>query len=96
MAATSRSNLKMEDLLAQANFLEGNGTRQAAALRAAMPQPIIDPRNPRHTIDPETGIWPISEWGFEALRGFISNERFARPGDKVIPRTNRAAQRKRT
>ena len=48
-----------------------------------------------HTIDPKTGIWPIREWGFECGRGFVSSERFARPGDKVIKRTNRATQRRK-
>jgi hypothetical protein len=28
-----------------------------------------------HTIDPETGIWPISEWGASCGRGFVNNSR---------------------
>jgi len=53
------------------------------------------PPPPREqTIDAETGIWPISEWGAECARGFVSDSRFARPGDKVIERTNRHTARK--
>ena len=37
------------------------------------------------------GIRPISEWGPECARGFVSNERFARAGmDRVIARTAHA------
>jgi hypothetical protein len=39
-----------------------------------------------HTIDPKTGILPMSEWGAECARGFVSNAHFARAGEKVIPR----------
>jgi hypothetical protein len=31
----------------------------------------------RHTIDPETGIWPIREWGAACGRGFVKNSRSA-------------------
>lgn len=54
-----------------------------------LPNPV------EHTIDPATGIWPIAEWGTECGRGFVSDERFARGGDKVIQRTNRSQQRRR-
>ncbi len=43
--------------------------------------------------DPETGIRPISAWGSECARGFVSNARFSST-DTVIPRTNRATTRK--
>lgn len=52
------------------------------------------PKPVEHTIDPATGIWPIREWGTECGRGFVGNERFARPGEKVIQRSNRAKQRR--
>jgi hypothetical protein len=47
-----------------------------------------DPLNPGKHIDPRTGIWPIEEWGAACQRGFVSHERFARPTDTVIKRTN--------
>lgn len=53
------------------------------------------PEHPGRHLDPETGIFPIHEWAGECRRGFVSNERFARPGDRVIKRTNRSQQRKR-
>ena len=56
--------------------------------------PDDKPPKKEHTIDPEIGIWPMSEWGAECGRGFVSNERFARGGEKVIKRTNRQATRK--
>jgi hypothetical protein len=59
----------------------------------ARPPPPPPSDHPRHTIDPETGIWPISEWGFECARGFVCDERFARPGDRVIKRTGRKHRR---
>ena len=43
--------------------------------------------------DPDSGILPISAWGSECARGFVSNARFS-PSDTVIPRTNRATTRK--
>ena len=46
-------------------------------------------------IDPKTGIRPISEWGSECGRGFVSDARFA--GSKptrVIKRTNRKTTRR--
>jgi hypothetical protein len=52
-----------------------------------------DPNHPGKHIDPQTGIWPICEWGPECRRGFVSSERFARRGDKVIKRTNRNLSR---
>ena len=42
-----------------------------------------------HTINPETGIWPIREWGAACSRGFVGSERFARGGEQVIKRTSR-------
>jgi hypothetical protein len=51
-----------------------------------------DPRHPGKHIDPSTGIWPASEWGYECQRGFISNARFGT--GRVIPRTNRSTLRK--
>jgi len=51
------------------------------------------PKN--RTIDPETRIWPISEWGYECGRGFVSEARFAGDsGTRVIKRTNRNTTRK--
>jgi hypothetical protein len=76
------------DLLAQATALEGNGTRQAAALRATLPQPIIDPANPKHTINPETGIWPVEEWGRDmswTRRSLIQKAHAASKGLAGIP-----------
>ena len=52
----------------------------------------VDARTGKH-INPETGCAPICEWGHECARGFVSNERFARPGDRVIERTNREKTR---
>jgi hypothetical protein len=46
-----------------------------------------------HTIDPKTGIWPMSEWGSACQRGFVSDSRFS-PSDTVIKRTNRETSRK--
>jgi hypothetical protein len=55
----------------------------------------IDPRRPDKHIDPETGIWPIREWGNSCYRGFVSNERFAgATAAPVIKRTNRETTRK--
>jgi len=51
------------------------------------------PRAAAHTVDPATGIWPVREWGLECARGFVRDERFARPGDRVIAPTNRATTR---
>jgi hypothetical protein len=53
-----------------------------------------DPANPGKHIDEATGCWPVSEWGASCGRGFVSDARFARPGDQVIKRTNRAVTRK--
>jgi hypothetical protein len=53
-----------------------------------------DPNHPGKHIDPATGIWPISEWGSECGRGFVSDARFARGGERVIKRTSRAVTRK--
>ena len=53
-----------------------------------------DPNHPGRHIDPNTGIWPAAEWGSACQRGFVSCERFARPGDQVIERTNRNTSRK--
>jgi len=47
----------------------------------------------QHTIDPKTGIWPISEWGYECARGFVRDARFSAT-DQVIPGTNRDTTRK--
>jgi hypothetical protein len=47
-----------------------------------------DPNRPDKHIDPETGIWPMEEWGSACGRGFVSNARFG--AGIVIPRTNRA------
>jgi hypothetical protein len=44
-------------------------------------------------IDPQTGIWPISEWGAECGRGLVSDARFGYD-NRVIKRTNRATSRK--
>ncbi len=58
---------------------------------ADMPE---DPRHPGKHIDPETGIWPIAEWGGECYRGFVRHERFAGGAERVIEGTNRSKQRK--
>lgn len=55
---------------------------------------VDDPKHAGKHIDPKTGIWPIAEWGAACARGFVSNERFARAGDKVIKRTNRTTTKK--
>ena len=48
-----------------------------------------------HRIDPETGIWPIEEWGSECGRGFVSDGRFRRSGkERIIKRADRAKTRK--
>ena len=44
------------------------------------------------SIDPRTGIKPISEWGSECGRGFVSDARFG--SGQVIKRTNRDSSRK--
>jgi hypothetical protein len=54
-----------------------------------------DPARPDKHIDPATGIWPVCEWGSECGRGFVSDPRFARGGERVIKRTNRSQQRRR-
>ena len=46
------------------------------------------------SIDPETGIRPIAEWGPECARGFVSNARFSRGKDRVIKRTDRSVTRR--
>jgi hypothetical protein len=48
-----------------------------------------DPEHPGHHIDPATHIWPPGEWGPSTKRGFVSHERFARPGEQVIKRKAR-------
>jgi hypothetical protein len=48
-----------------------------------------DPAHPGKHIDPATGIWPVSEWGSECGRGFVSDERFQRGNEKVIKRKAR-------
>lgn len=52
----------------------------------------LDPKNPAKHINPETGIWPISEWGYGCKRGFVSDARFG--SGQVIQRTNRETTRK--
>lgn len=52
-----------------------------------------DPRHPGKHIDPATGIWPIAEWGWECQRGFVRDDRFARPGDRVVKPTIRKRSR---
>lgn len=54
----------------------------------------MEDQTPKKTIDPKTGILPISEWGAECARGFVSNARFSGGKDKVIPRTNRTITKK--
>jgi hypothetical protein len=46
-----------------------------------------------HTIDPQTRILPIGEWGAACGRGFVSDPRFG-ANQQVIPRTSRATTRK--
>jgi hypothetical protein len=45
-----------------------------------------------HSIDPKTGIRPISEWGPECARGFVSDARFG--SGRIIKRTNRQTTRR--
>ena len=52
-----------------------------------------DPLHPGKHINPETGIWPISEWGWSCGRGFVSNERFSTK-DAVLKRGNKSEYRK--
>jgi hypothetical protein len=51
-----------------------------------------DPRHPGKHINPETGIWPTCEWGYECQRGFISDQRFG--SGQVIKRTSRGVTRR--
>lgn len=52
---------------------------------------LEDPHHPGKHIDPNTGIWPVCEWGAICYQGFVRSERF---GDGlVIPGTNRAKSR---
>ena len=44
------------------------------------------------TLKDSGGVKPISEWGAECARGFVSNARFG--SGRVIERTNRNATRK--
>jgi hypothetical protein len=55
---------------------------------------IPDPNHPGKHIDVKTGCWPISEWGNECARGWVSDTRFSRGADVVIKRTNRDQTRK--
>jgi hypothetical protein len=62
-------------------------------------EPIGTPRNPDGT--PNYAYLDHGEWwkieGCNSLGvGFVSNARFATHGEAVIPRTNRAAQRRKT
>jgi hypothetical protein len=52
----------------------------------------VDPLRPDKHLNPETHIWPVSEWGAACGKGFISDPRFG--NDQVIPRTNRTTTRK--
>lgn len=63
---------------------------------AAYVDELLNRREPlrSHTIDPATGIWPMSEWGTECGRGFVSDMRFSGGKDRVIKRTNRSMTRK--
>jgi hypothetical protein len=54
----------------------------------------MEDQRPKKTIDPKTGILPISEWGAECARGFVSNARFSGGRDKVIAPTNRTQTKK--
>ncbi len=47
----------------------------------------------RKSVDPKTGIAPISEWGPECGRGFVRDARFGR-NERVIEPTNRATTRR--
>lgn len=51
-----------------------------------------DLRHPGKHINPETGIWPTCEWGYECQRGFVSSARFG--SGQVIERTNRETTRR--
>jgi hypothetical protein len=52
----------------------------------------VDPKRPDKHRDPATGIWPMSEWGAECYRGFVSSSMFG--SGQVIKRTNRDVSRK--
>lgn len=52
-----------------------------------------DPKRPEKHIDPATGIWPISEWGYSCAMGFVSDSRFG-SSCRVIKRTNRETTRR--
>jgi hypothetical protein len=43
-----------------------------------------------HTIDPETKIWPIAEWGSACGRGFVSRRPVIRRTDREAARQERA------
>jgi len=83
----------------QPSYPANEVTKEARAVRRDedgvwVPWPLNrTPEHKPHTIDPETGIWPMSEWGSECGRGFVSDSRFSAT-DKVIPRTNRNETRK--
>jgi hypothetical protein len=54
----------------------------------------LPPEARPHTTDPETGIYPIAEWGSRCAKGFVRDQRFQRGTEQVIPGTNRATSRK--
>jgi hypothetical protein len=49
-----------------------------------------DPRHPGKHINPETGIWPTCEWGYECQRGLISDQR---SGQGIKRRNGNATRR---
>lgn len=53
-----------------------------------------DPKHPGKHINPETGIWPTCEWGYECQRGFVRDARFQVGTEQVIKGTNREKTRK--
>jgi hypothetical protein len=60
---------------------------EEAGVENAERKAILDTRR-------QYGIGPPWSWGHACSRGWVSDARFG-PGQTVIPRTNRAAQRKR-
>jgi hypothetical protein len=58
---------------------------------------------PPHMLSPDGPMvrfvpWPLPKLGGHcmtaSMKGFVGNERFARPGDEVIKRTNRQTTKK--
>ena len=82
------------DLEPAIEALRANKLEALARLQSEEPRTAGEAAPDRgQQLDPATGIRPISAWGPECARGFVFNERFARPGDRVIQRTVRSRSR---